>query len=266
MTTTDKIIFFTTLFLFWRGWSKGFAQTVLGPVALIIGTLLSYLYYMLYHNIIIATAIGIVGPIILNIIFSMTLGTILLGDDKKNYSILSRFGGALINTFWGEFLLITGLFLILFIPLKLPPIEKAQSDIERSWTYAQVKVTLNQIFKKDFTNTFDPSKLAVLSDPKALETLGKTKEFKELLENPHIQELLNDPQMTQAIEQKDIGKLLQNPKFINLTKDPALLKKFLSLYSAILEQDKTKAPAGNAEIESSQNPKGKQRLKTSSGS
>ena len=241
----------------------GFAQTVLGPVALIIGTALSYFYYILYHNLIIATAIGIVVPIILNIIFSMTFGMILLGNDKKNYSILSRFCGALINTFWGEFLLITGLFLILLVPLKLPAIETAQSDIQQSLTYAQVKITLNQIFKKDFTNAFDPSKLMVLSDPKALETLGKTKEFKEVLADPHVQELLNDPQVTQAIEQKDIGKLLQNPKFINLTKDPALLKKFLSLYSAILEEDKSKTPTGDTAVKSSQK---QQHLKPPSGS
>lgn len=256
MTDTDKIIFFTVIFLFWRGWSKGFAQTTLGPLALIIGTALSYIYYMLSQNLIIATAIGIIAPIIINIIFSMTLGVIFLANEKKNISILSRFCGALINTFWGEFLILAGMFLIILIPLHFPIVETAQNNIKESYTYAQVTNYLNKVFNIDVTNNFDPSNLKVLTDPKALETLGETKEFQEILKDPQVQALLNDPKTTQAIEAKDISKLLQNPKFIALTKDPALLKKFLTLYSTILQKDKTKTSSTEIELNPSQNSKG----------
>lgn len=258
MTATDKIIFFMAIFLFWHGWSKGFAQTVLGPVALIIGTLLSYIYYIFTKNLIIATALGIILPIILSIIFSMTLGVLFLGSDKKNISILSRVSGALINTFWGEFLILTGLFLIVLIPLRLPLIETAQNDIKQSWTYVQLTQYLQQTFHVDLTNNFDPSQLEVLTDPKALERLGNTKEFQEVMNDPLVQALLNDPEASQAIENKDIGKILQNPKFIALTKDPALLKKFLSLYSLILEKDKKQQPPDtNPKVNSSQPVKNK---------
>jgi ribosomal protein S18 len=255
MTFTDKLIFFSIIFLFWRGWSKGFAQTVLGPLALIIGTILSYIYYIVFRNLVIATAIGIILPIIINIIFSMTLGVLFLGNEKKNMSILSRFSGALINTFWGEFLILTGLFLVILIPLHLPLIDTAQNDIKQSYTYAELTNYLNKVFKIDVVNNFDPSKLQVLSDPKTLDALGKTKEFQEVLEDPLVQALLNDPETTQAIEAKDIGKLLQNPKFIALTKDPALLKKFLTLYTKILEKDKTNTPGAKAESSPTQTPK-----------
>ena len=256
MTGTDKIIFFSLIFLFWRGWSKGFSQTVLGPVALIIGTIISYIYYMVFRNLVIAIAIGIIAPIIINIIFSMTLGVIFLGNEKKNMSILSRFSGACINTFWGEFLILTGLFLIILIPLRLPLIVTAQNDIKQSYTYDQLTNSINQAFKIDVVNNLDPSRLQALSDPKALDALGKTKEFQEVLQDPLVQTLLNDPETTQAIESKDIGKLLQNPKFIALTKDPALLKKFLTLYSKILEKNTTKTPntvAGSSPSQTTKN-------------
>ena len=236
---TDLIIFFCALFLFWRGWDKGFAQTVLGPAALIIGTFLSYFYYLIFHNLVIATAIGIVCPIILSIIFSMTLGVIFLGNDKKHISIISRFCGAVINTFWGEFLILTGLLLIILIPLQLPLIVQAQNNIKQSYTYAYINTWVEQEFHFNIENDLDPSKLSVLTDPKALESLGKTKEFSEVLQDPLVQDLLNDPEASQAIEQKNIGKLLQNPKFIALTKDPAIYKKFLALYGKILTKDKS---------------------------
>lgn len=252
MTNTDKIIFFFAIFLFWRGWSKGFLQTVLGPVALIIATLLSYIYYIIYHNMIIAIAIGTIGPIILSIIFSMTIGTLLLAADKKNISVLSHFLGATINTIWGEFLLVTGILLILFIPLKIPLVQSIQNDIQRSWSYLQVKTRIDEVFDQDVAGVLDPSKLAVLTDEKGLEHLGKTKEFQEIMNDPLIQDLLNDPQTTQAIEQKDIGKLMQSPKFIAITKNPELLKKFLALYGTILQPVQSKKEAGTANSKSSQ--------------
>lgn len=252
MTNTDKIIFFFAIYLFWRGWSKGFLQTVLGPIALIVATVLSYIYYIITHNMIIAIAIGTVGPIILSIVLSMTIGTLLLAADKKNISLLSRFLGASINTIWGEFLLITGIFLIMFIPLKIPLVQNIQSDIQQSRSYSQVKTKIDEMFDQDVAGALDPSKLAILTDPKGLEHLGKTKEFQDVMNDPLVQDLLNDPQTTQAIEQKDIGKLMQSPKFIAITKDPDLLKKFLALYGTILQPDQSKKEANITQSKSSQ--------------
>lgn len=253
ITLTDKIIFFSAIFFFWRGWSKGLIQTILGPVALIIGTLISYIYYLIYHNIIIATAIGIILPIILSIIFSMTLGVVFLGKDKKNISHLSRLCGGLINTVWGEFLILTGLFLIILIPLRVALVETAQLDIKQSNTYFHLSSFVKKNFNVDISNNLDPSQMKALTDPKALETLSETKEFQDVLQDPIVQALLNDPEANKAIESKDIGKLVQNPKFIAITKDPALLKKFLSLYGTILDADKAGKPAAMGKTEAPKN-------------
>ncbi|MBL8013549.1 MAG: CvpA family protein [Candidatus Omnitrophica bacterium] len=239
MNIVDKIIFFSALFFFWRGWGKGFLQTVLGPIALIIGTAVSFLYYFIFHNLIISTAIGIVLPIILSIIFSMTIGVIFLGQDKKYISTLSRFCGGAINALWGEFLFFMTMFLIILIPLRFPLIESAQRDIKESSTYTYLNSFIKEKTNVDIANNLDPSQFKVLTDPKELDKLSQTPEFQNLLEDPLVQNLLNDPDANKAIESKDLGKLIQNPHFIAITKDPALLKKFLSLYSTILNTNKT---------------------------
>ncbi|MBP6342672.1 MAG: hypothetical protein KA403_01920 [Candidatus Omnitrophica bacterium] len=259
ITVTDKIIFFSAILLFWLGWSKGFLQTILGPIALIIGTLLSYFHYVIYHNIVVATAIGIVGPIILSIVFSMTLGVLLMGTgDKKNYSMLSRLCGAVINMCWGEFLIVTAILLVILIPLKIPVVQSAQADILQSITYVETKKLLSRVFEehKETISAFDPSKITVLTDPKAIERVGETPEFKDLMQEPLVQDLLNDPDANRAIDQKNIGKLLQNPKFIKLTQNPALLQKFMSLYGTILKYDPSKT---NTKTDTKTKPKSKEK-------
>ena len=241
MTITDKIIYFTVLLLFWRGWSKGFAQTILGPLSLLIGSALSYIYYAISRNLIVSVAIGIICPIILNMIFSMTLGVIFLGDGKKRISIPSRFCGALINIIWGEIIILSGMILIVLIPI--PILENTQRDIKDSWVYAQSVDVLNKNFNINLTDWLETTTISTLTDPNLINKIEKTKEFKEVLEDPAVQELLNDPQAAHAIETKNIGSLLQNPKFINLTKNPDLLKKFLALYSTILDKNTAQTTA-----------------------
>ncbi len=246
MTLTDKIIFFTGLFLFWRGWSKGFPKTILGPLALIAGSALSYFYYLLSHNLLAAVAIGIVAPIIFNVIFSMTLKMLFSKDEKKHVSLLSRLSGGLLNTLWGEFFLLTGVVLLMMIPLQLPTLNNAQADIQSSYTYAQLKPILHRLFNSETIAQYDPSKFIALSDPKVLKAIEKSKEYQDILNDERIQALLNDPAVTGQVKDKNIGQLVQNPKFIALTRDPELLKKFLALYSTMLKNAKTKTTGPNA--------------------
>ena len=248
MTLTDKIIFFTALYLFWRGWSKGLAQTILGPLALVVGSALSYFYYMISHNLLAAVAISIVGPIIVNILFSMTLGMLFSSPDGKQHpSLLSRLVGALLNTLWGEFFLVAGTFLLLMIPLQLPALNKAQADVQNSYSYSLLKPILDQLFHKESIPQYDPSKFIALSDPKALKTIEKSKEYQNIINDQRIQALLNDPTVTDQVKGKNIGQLMQNPKFIALTQDPELLKKFLALYSTMLKNTGANNTGSNAD-------------------
>ena len=197
-------------------------------------------------------AIGIVAPIILNVVFSMTLGMVFDPGEKKHVPLLSRLGGALLNTCWGEFFLLAGVALLLMIPLKLPKLNNIQADIQSSYTYAQLRPILNQLSNNGVIAQYDPSKFIALSDPKVLRAIEKSKEYQDIIYDKRIQALLNDPAVTNQVQEKNIGQIVQNPKFIALTRDPELLEKFLALYSTMIKNAKTKNTGPSASSTPSQ--------------
>ncbi len=235
MTMTDKIILIAALILFWRGWNKGILRTIFGPIALIVCSVLSYFYYMFTRDMIAAAAIGIIAPIVLNILFSIMLNLLATGKEKNSIALFSRIGAALLNLIWGEFILVVVIMTILMIPLQLPYLNKAQKDIEGSTAYSLAKPTMDELLKTHNVQPIDPTKIAAFSDPKKVEALEKSPEFQNLVSDPRIQELLNDPEIIEQVENRQIAQLMQNPKFIELTRDPELLKKFLALYSQMLK-------------------------------
>jgi hypothetical protein len=235
MTLTDKILIFAALILFWRGWNKGILRTIFGPIALVVCSILSYLYYLWTHDLVMAAAIGIVAPIVLNIIFSIMLNLLASGKEKNSISIFSRTIAALLNLLWGEFIIVTILITVLMLPFELPSLNKYKTDIKTSLIYSFFKPTMDGIFKTNHIQPLDPGKVASLSDPKKLEILQRTPEFQGLVNDPRIQDLLNDPTIGEQIQNKQIAELMKNPKFLELTRDPELLKKFMALYSKMLQ-------------------------------
>ena len=234
MTMTDNIIFFAAIILFWRGWTKGILRTIFGPIALVVCSFLSYFYYILTRDLLVAAAIGIAAPIVLNIIFSILLNLLTAGKDKERIATFSRITAGLLNLIWGEFILIVTILTVLMLPFELPSLNKAQKDIEGSSMYGFVKPALDEALKAHHIQAIDPTKIAALSDPKKLEALEKTAEFQSLMDDDRIKQILNDPVINEQIKNKQIAQLMQNPKIIELTRDPALLKKFLALYSKML--------------------------------
>jgi hypothetical protein len=232
---TDKILFFAAIILFWRGWNKGFLRTVFGPVALVVCSIVSYFYYLWCHDIVIAAAIGIIAPIFLNIIFSITLNLVTTGKDRTSIALPSRVIAGFLNLLWGEFILIVVFLTVLMLPFDFPSLKKAQTDIQGSSSYAFIKPTMDQILASKHVQPIDPVKMAALSDPEKLKDLEKSSEYQTLVNDPRIQDLLTDPSIAQEIENKQISALIQNPKFLELTRDPELLKKFMALYSKMLK-------------------------------
>jgi hypothetical protein len=241
MMLTDKIIFVAAIILFWRGWSKGILRTIFGPLALIVCSVVSYSYYLFSRDIIVAAAIGIVAPIVLNIIFSILLN-LLSNDKEKNTSLIGRVIAALLNMLWGGFIIAVILFTILMIPFELPSLIKAKQDIEQSASYSVIKPAVDKLLKDHHVQPIDPAKIAALSDPKKLEEVEKTAEYQALINDARIQSLLTDPVITDLVERKEIAQLMKNPKILELTRDPELLKKFLALYSKMLSEPVKETP------------------------
>jgi uncharacterized membrane protein required for colicin V production len=233
MTLTDKIIFFAAIILLWRGFNKGFLRTIFGPVAFLVCSAISYSYYIFTHDLVVAIAIGVIAPIVLNVLFSILLNLLSGGKERGSISLISRIIAALFNFAWGEFIIIVVLVTVLMLPFDLPSLHKVQHDIENSSVYDLVKPTVDGLLKSHHIQP-DPAKISALSDPEKLKDVEKTAEYQALVSDPRIQTLINDPDVIEQIENRQIAQVMQNPKFLELTRDPELLKKFLALYSKML--------------------------------
>jgi len=111
-SNTDTIIAVCLILFFYRGWSKGFLRNLLGPVSLILSCILATIYFRETKNMIISLLMGIFGPFVLNILFSLSIAawnqTV---DGKKDLSEISRLLGAGISMLWG------GIYLVLILTL-----------------------------------------------------------------------------------------------------------------------------------------------------
>ena len=118
---TDSIVVALTLYFLYRGWSRGLLRTLVGPIALLIGCLMAFIYYTQNHNIIMAFVISIVAPPILNIFFSLTLAVWHKMTKTENpVSPASRAWGAGLCALWGDVNILLIIILIALAPLNTP--------------------------------------------------------------------------------------------------------------------------------------------------
>ncbi len=225
MTITDIIILTCCAFLIWKGMLQGFLGSLLGPLGLILGSVISFVYYSLTKNLLISLCIGLLGPFILTWVFRMFLHS--LRNPNKELSMLSQFSGALLSLTWGlTIIIITLLLLTLIPPIKNPLVQKIYKDIHASFFYSLIK-PLNPLKSTD----------SPIVDKKTSQ-----KNIEELSKDKRIQEIINDPTIADAIKRKDYASLISNPKIAELMKDPQLIKKMLAVNKDRADQPKN-APA-----------------------
>jgi len=129
-------------------------------------------------------------------------------------SPMSRLGGALITFVWGMIMLVITLLLLAMIPPINPPLQKLYKDIHMSKVYHIIK-------------PLDSSAIDKPSREETIESLSKDK---------RIQEIVNDPKITEAIHRKDYAALMSNPKIMALVQDPKMVRKMMSIYKEVLQQ------------------------------
>jgi competence protein ComGC len=209
MTITDTLTLTCFCFLIWRGYSRGFLASLLGPLALIIGSIVSFVYYAWTKNMLVSLCIGLFLPILLAWIFRSSLCTWnqFTNADKK-LNTLSRISGACLSLTWGMAILIITVLLLAMMPPINKPIKLVFNDIHTSQLYRLIK-------------PFDAS---------AIDKTTAQDNMKQLSEDKRIQDIINDPQVVDAINRKDYASLINNPKITALMQDPELLKKMLSIY------------------------------------
>ncbi|MBF0490747.1 MAG: CvpA family protein [Candidatus Omnitrophica bacterium] len=221
MTITDTIALICCLFLVFKGASQGFLASLLGPLALILGSLVSYVYYLMTNNMIVSLCIGLFGPMVL----AWTFRFILRSWNRTNnpdsqLSLISRLAGALLSMSWGMTILVITILLLTFVPPINKPLEQVSKDIHNSEIYGLIK---------PFDHTNKPSNNSKPVSEETRKAMAQ-KKMQELSKDERIQALIHDPVIAEAIKNKDYTALISNPKVTALMQDPELLKKMLSLY------------------------------------
>src|SRR3989344_5524128 len=135
---TDSIILALTLFFSYRGWSQGLLRTLIGPIALLLGCIMAVIHYSQNHNIIMAFAISVVAPMLLNLSLSfvLTIWNKTINTDKT-ISPASRAWGAGLCALWGGINL-----LLVIVADRLDP-QQRLLDRERAPGYFQLQNVLS---------------------------------------------------------------------------------------------------------------------------
>lgn len=234
--TTDTIIIGAALYLFFKGWHRGFLRTLLGPVSLLIGCAMGFMYYHRTQNLVLSFGISIISPFIITILVSAMLKLWHKAvNDKASLPFSSRLLGSIISILWGGSYLAITLISIGIIPIRSGWFEKIQNDVTTSKSYTLlVKWTGNKIP----ATSIDMKKISdIYKDPSAMEKFQSTKEFKSLIEDERLKEIFSDETTAEQIRNKDFSKLLSNPKIQAVFQDKELLEKVFALNKIIMEEE-----------------------------
>ncbi len=233
---TDSIILILLIYFFYAGWRKGLLLILLGPIALILGGIIAFVYYKQTQNIIISLLISIIAPFFINLTFALLL-KIKKSTDKKEKSSLtvSQFWAGMINMLWNGCWVILTLICIILAPVPSNWFKNMQNDILRSKTYFLVNHLTGK--KLNQTPTDIQKTLNTLNDTDKIMRLQSTKEYDELISNPKIHALMSDEETIKQIKDKNFKELLSNPKIQAIMQDPELLKKFLAMQTKMMEMN-----------------------------
>jgi hypothetical protein len=238
---TDYITIIIFLYLFFKGWQKGFLKVLLAPLSLAAGCLIGFVYYQKTQNMMIGLGIGIFGPFAINVLASILLRiwhkTV---DGGVPLSSVSCALGSALSVAWGGSYLALTLVLIGMTPLDFPWFKRIQNDVLASKSYALIK---SQLGNKIPDALPDIQKLTnALKDPQKIEALQSTEEFQALSSDERVKALFADEATAEQIKNKDYGALLSNPKMQEIFQDEELLKKIFALNKRISQKDPAPDP------------------------
>ena len=246
-TTTDTVIAACLIFFFYRGWSKGFLRNLLGPISLVLSCVLAAIYFRETKNMIAALLMGIFGPFVLNILFSLSIAawnqTI---DGRKDLSEISRLLGAGVSLLWGGIYLVLVLALIPMAPGNSGWMKNLKENVLQSRSHAIVSPWVKTFFPG---GSLDIGKVTqLLQDPRYSQKVRSLPEYAELMQDETIQGLLSDEELMQKLQNQDLGEMLTNPKTQALFQNKELLKKLMDLNVKMIEQSAEANPPEDEEV------------------
>jgi len=228
MAFTDILTFVLSFFFLARGASRGFMRSLTGPFSIIVGTLISMIYYRQTGHMAMSVTIGLLAPLLLSLVLKLFLN-MQINPLEGHLPIISRLSGAVITLSWGWAFIAFTLVLLSLIPPLSPPLTAVRDDVTKSISYAMVKPWSDLVFplpqpNMETTKNQKPS------------PAGGAAAAQSLAQDPRFQKVLQDPEVQKEIQSHDIMELMKNSKMMDLVQqimsDPATMKKVLSVYSS----------------------------------
>lgn len=219
----DMIVLLLFLYYLWRGWKKGFLGSILGPISLLAGCLLSYSYYQKTQNILIALSISLFGPIFFHITAAIFLKMWAVASDrKKTLSVASRLFGAAFSLSWSGGMLVLLILLVMVIPSAVPYAGKLRDHLSGTQTYMLISHYSNQ-------------RPLQMDDPKQMERLSETKEYKQVMQDDRFRKLVMDPEVQKYIGDKDFGGLMNDENVKGALQDRDLMLQLFEFQKRIIQ-------------------------------
>jgi uncharacterized membrane protein len=232
--TTDNIILVILLYLFYKGWRRGFLKTLLGPISLMAGCIMGFVYYQKTANMALSLVISILSPFLINMLASVLLRlwhkTV---NADEPLSLLSRLCGSGISISWGgSYAAITLILIGVSPPLPFKWFDHIRQDVTTSKSYALIDHWLED----KIPATLDIKKITdVLSDQNKLEEFRSSQEFQDVMTDGRLEDIFADHEVAELIRDKDYVKLLTNPKMRVIFQDKDLINKIMALNKKVVE-------------------------------
>lgn len=237
MNPTDIIIILISIYYFICGWQKGFLRTIFGPISLIIGSAVSYIYFQQTHQLLISLLIGLIGPFLLNFILNLLIKLWQKTTDReKEFFTIGKLLGGLFSLIWG--ITITSLIALLIVlsPFKIAIINTIQDNIKHSTYYALLNKFFSIEKKKKMSGLETVQE--ILNNPDKIAKFQKTEAFQELINDKKLKKIFQDETTLDQIKKKDVAALLKNPEFLEILKDEELGSKLLTAYKEMIKSEK----------------------------
>ncbi|MDP8212879.1 MAG: CvpA family protein [Candidatus Zapsychrus exili] len=232
---TDYIVILAGIYLLYRGWKQGFLNSALGPISLIVCSLIGLLYYSICKDMFKAALIPMIGPFIIKISFYL-LRKVLnkASGTKEKYSILSKALGSLFCLLWKGTILAILIIIISIVPPKHEWLERIQTDISKSKTYK----TANKLtgYKIPTSKDIMAKTTALISNKGVVSNIRSSEKFKKLMSHKDFESFVTDEVIKEKLQDGNIVGLMTDPKMQTLFSDQEFLKDLINANKEVLKQ------------------------------
>jgi hypothetical protein len=247
----DSIVFGFFIFFFITGMIKGFIRTVIGPIALLVGCAVSWLYFQRTQNFLVSILISLMAPFIINLVVLAILKAHReVNDETEGFFTLGRLAGGVFNLLWGGSMVVLTVALLLFIPGEWESLKWTQAEIKSSLTYSILNSLTYSIL-----NSLSGGKISqgsqklehtiqALRDPEVIHQLQEAPEYNAVMEDKKIQDIFNDEGLVKDLRESNFTRIINNEKIRALLEDPELVNKMLQLHKYISDTPAEKKKSG----------------------